>query len=152
MSGRSRVEKSRASSVAATNPGPPRRTQAGAVETASSVQVEVCQQTASGLYVSSCRRAHHSHGTHHLIGAVGAQSSSQPLLSLGLSSSSLSNFQKQPLPTHRRVPLTHAPDRTQAHQGPKPPHASTGVGRDKLGRKIAGELLCLVRSSTAAKG
>jgi len=42
---------------------------------------------------------------------------------------------KQPPPTHRRVPLTHAPDHTFAHQGPKPPHACDGVRRDKNGKE-----------------
>ena len=140
------------SSVAATNPGPLREGHRQArLRLHAQFKIKIVNRRNR---VCMCRRAipltiHTAHTTSSA--RLAPNRPSQPLLSLGSSSSSLSNIPIQPPPTHRRVPLTHAPNRTAAHQGHKPPHASTGVGRDKLGRKIAGELLCLVKIQHSRK-
>lgn len=87
----------------------------------------------------------HSHGTCHLIGAVGAQSSFSPLPSLGSPSSFVSNVPKYHLQHIAGFHSHTHPTHTVACQRPKPPHASNGSGGTKLGRKNAGELLRLIK-------
>jgi hypothetical protein len=123
------------SSVAATDPGPSRRrTQAGAVELRCSFRSS--RQTRSVCTVLDCLHIpSHPHGIHHLIGAVGAQSPSSLPPSLGSSSSFLSNASKHHLQHIAGFHSHTLPTHDVARQGPKPPHASDGVGRDKVGKE-----------------
>lgn len=103
----------RNSSVAATYPGRGEATQAGAVERSHSILV--CRQTSVQSALKSSIHLHHTHPYPPIIGAVESPIPFSQILSHHIGSPP--QTPKIPPPTHRRVPLTHAPDHTPSRQG-----------------------------------